>query len=308
MKVITTLLALFFASLVSATPLKNIVIFGDSLSDNGNLYEYMQHEIPQSPPYYEGRFTNGPVWVERLVDSYYPNQGAAHLLDYAFGGAGVADESDNDDILFTLKREVDSYLLAHQDKADESSLFIVWIGANNYLSIPDNADQRIAAVNAGIANNLARLARAGAKHVLVLNLPDLGQTPMARLFEEEERLSYFSSQHNEALASTLAGLRQRYPDVQWLEYDVNHLLNNILADPERYGFSNTVDTCFDAIVDKPSQQSILKMVRHIRPNNKDEELCAAYLFFDPVHPAAPAHQLMANDARLLLDRAGIKFH
>ena len=30
-------------------PLKNIVILGDSLSDTGNLYDYMHHEIPKSP-------------------------------------------------------------------------------------------------------------------------------------------------------------------------------------------------------------------------------------------------------------------
>ncbi|HDV5785644.1 TPA: hypothetical protein RJD83_002616 [Legionella pneumophila] len=44
--------------------MKNIVVFGDGLSDNGNLYAYTNHRRPASPAYYNGRFSNGPVWVE----------------------------------------------------------------------------------------------------------------------------------------------------------------------------------------------------------------------------------------------------
>ena len=81
-------------SVVFASPLKNVVMFGDSLSDNGNLYEYMQRQLPQSPPYYEGRFADGPVWVERLVELYFPDDAPVHLLDYAFGGAGISEDPE----------------------------------------------------------------------------------------------------------------------------------------------------------------------------------------------------------------------
>ena len=67
MKLLATLSAFLFSGIVAATPLQNIVVFGDSLSDNGNLYEIMKHQLPQSPPYYKGRFSNGPVWVEHLI-------------------------------------------------------------------------------------------------------------------------------------------------------------------------------------------------------------------------------------------------
>lgn len=305
MNIVLTLIALFFSGLVAATPLKNIVIFGDSLSDNGNLYEYMQHKLPQSPPYYEGRFTNGPVWVERLAEAYFPGDIKNHLLDYAFGGAGISDDAD-EQVLFTLKREIDSYLVAHEDKAAADSLFIVWIGANNYLGVPDNVEQTLRDVNAGITHSLARLADAGAKHILVLNLPDLGKTPVARLFDAQETLSYYSVQHNLALAASVSELQETYKDVQWLQYDVNHLLNGIFEHPERYGFNNIVDTCYDVIIDKPSQQSVLKIASHM-PLKSKGDVCSAYLFFDPVHPSALAHQLMADNAKQLLDAAGLEF-
>ena len=137
MKILIALFFFMFSILASAASLNKLVVFGDSLSDNGNLYEYMKHQLPVSPPYFEGRFTNGPVWVELLMKYYYPTDSNAHLLDYAFGGAGVLenDDDDSDDELFTLRREMDSYFLAHQDKADENSLFVVWIGSNNYLAV-----------------------------------------------------------------------------------------------------------------------------------------------------------------------------
>ncbi|MDF1929887.1 hypothetical protein PGH45_07210 [Legionella pneumophila] len=49
MKLLASLCAFLLSGVVSATPLNNIVVFGDSLSDNGNLYEYMKHQLPQSP-------------------------------------------------------------------------------------------------------------------------------------------------------------------------------------------------------------------------------------------------------------------
>lgn len=305
MNVLITLLALLFSGFVSAAPLKNIVVFGDSLSDNGNLYEYMERKLPESPPYYEGRFTNGPVWVEKLAELYFPKDGKGRLLDYAFGGAGVSNDSEDDGILFTLKREIDSYLLAHQDKADENSLFIVWIGANNYLGIPENADKTVTEVNAGIKHGLERLAKAGAKHVLVLNLPDLGKIPVARLFDATDALSAISIDHNTRLMQTLDELKQDYKDVQWLQYDVYQMMGDVLADPGKYGFSNTLETCYDVIVDKPSQQSMLKIAQHLKFQGQVD--CSSYLFFDPVHPSAPAHDMMALRVRDLLTAADIQF-
>ena len=102
MKRISFILLYLLSSIVFANPLKNIVIFGDSLSDNGNLYAYMKHQLPVSPPYYNGRFTNGPVWVERLASSYFSGD-QSHLLDYAYGGAGVSNDPEDDEVLFTLK-------------------------------------------------------------------------------------------------------------------------------------------------------------------------------------------------------------
>ncbi|KTC86323.1 GDSL family lysophospholipase PlaA [Legionella brunensis] len=305
MKILFTGFLLLFSGLLTAKPLNDIVVFGDSLSDNGNLYEYMHQKLPQSPPYYHGRFTNGPVWVENLVAAYFPTAPSAHLFDYAFGGAGISEDPD-EDVLFTLKKEIDTYFLAHQDKADEDSLFVIWIGANNYLGVPDDTEKTLSDVNLGLTHQLERLADAGAKHVLIVNLPDLGKTPIANAFDSQEKLTYLANQHNELLESSLKNLQQDYPEIQWLYFDVNKTLHDLVVSPEKYGFSNITDTCYDVVVDKLSNRAVLHMAAKIKPKN-EMDACEGYLFFDPVHPTAPAHQIMAEQAKAFLDSQGVEF-
>ncbi len=308
MKLIVSIFTLLFSLSVTATPLDKMVVFGDSLSDNGNLYEYMKHQIPLSPPYYEGRFTNGPVWVELLMQKYYPRHWESSLLDYAFGGAGVAGEGmeDEDDTLFTLRQEIDSYLLAHADKADENSLYVVWMGSNNYLAIPDEPEKAVDDVIWGIKNNIERLIAKGAKHIMVINLPDLGVIPAARDFDAIDILSYCSKRHNELLVKTVDQLQANYPEVQWVYYDVNELLNDMLANPANYGYTNVNDTCYEEMINHPSSKSILNLVSSVKLAAK-KDACTGYMFFDPVHPAEPAHVVMADKIYNLLTEKGITF-
>ncbi|AUH70767.1 lysophospholipase A [Legionella sainthelensi] len=305
MRLLATISAFLFSGIISATPLHNIVIFGDSLSDNGNLYEFMKKQIPQSPPYYEGRFTNGPVWIEHVIASYFPENPGAHLLDYAFGGAGVSEEEGADDVLFTLRREINNYLLAHHDKASEDSLFVIWIGANNYLGLPSEVDKSLQEVNLGIVNSLHRLVKKGAKHILVVNLPDLGRTPAAIEFGTIDELTYFATKHNSMLSQSIDTFKQAYPDVEWLYYDLHQAFEEVIDSPQDYGFTNITNTCvqFDESI---SKTSVLKMAAAAKPQMQ-EDACTGYLFFDLVHPTGLAHKILAEKARLMLDQQGIVF-
>ncbi len=309
MKIILTGLMLFFSTWATATPLNKIVVFGDSLSDNGNLYEYMKHKLPISPPYFEGRFTNGPVWIENIATFYYPDDAEAHLLDYAFGGSGVSEPDDGDedeDALFTLRREIDSYLLAHHDRADEQTLFAVWIGSNNYVALPDDPEQAVLAANQGIVRELERLAEKGAKHIMVVTLPDLGRTPAAVDFDSVDLLTTLTHKHNALLEQNVLTLKDKYPAVQWLFFDVNVMFINALTSPAEYGFTNVTDTCYEAAMGTPSSQSILKMASTVK-RKVSQDACAGYLFFDPIHPTARAHQFMAEEGIKILQDAGLEF-
>ncbi len=308
MKIISTLVILFFSMWVSAAPpLNNIVVFGDSLSDNGNLYEYLKHQLPLSPPYFNGRFSNGPVWVEHLIRYYYPMNAKDHLLDYAFGGAGVLEDDDGD-AMFTLRRELNSYFLAHQEKADERSLYVMWIGSNNYLGVPDDVEQSVSDVILGIEHALQRLVKNGAKHILVVNVPDLGRTPAAKEFDAVATLTYLSRRHNDLLEKLIQNFKAHHPEIQWIYFDVNVVFEDVFDKPLYYGFTNITDTCYEAIIPNKSSKrfGVLKMASFIQPK-MGKDVCNGYLFFDPVHPTEPVHLLMAERTKMLLDNEGIEF-
>lgn len=306
MKITLAVLAFFFSTLISAASLNKIVVFGDSLSDNGNLYEYMKHQLPVSPPYFSGRFSNGPVWVEVLTKFYYPTSSSEHLFDYAFGGAGVKEGDGDDDGLFTLSREMDSYFLSHNDKADEQSMYVVWIGSNNYLAVPDDPDQALIDVEAGIQRALQRLVDKGAKHIMVVNVPALGRIPAARDFDAVDVLTYLSKHHNETLEKNVLNFQRRYSDIQWIYLDINILFDEMMTYPEHFGFSNVTNTCYEESISSSSPKSVLKMVASAKRKAK-KSACDGFLFFDPVHPSAEAHAIMAERTKRLFDENGIEF-
>lgn len=300
-----------------AKDLHSFVVFGDSLSDNGNLYEYLKQQLPPSPPYFKGRFSNGYIWVEQLAQGYYPNDWKQHIQDYAFGGAGVAYSFDgegnaDDDVLFSLGREVDSYLLAHQDKAASDSLFAVWIGSNNYITSQYTPEKSSRGVVGGIKQKLKLLAEKGAKHVLVINLPDMGRSPAAKLLYSEKQLTLSSELHNKALAAAVAELTESYPDVQWLLFDAAKTFDKAMQNPDEYGFTNVTDTCYQSLMDEELQTQedskfILKMSSSLDPRAKRKGACDGYFFFDLVHPTALTHKVMADMMRDFLHAHDVEF-
>ncbi len=307
------LIAMFFflvSSFSFATTLKNIVVFGDSLSDNGNLFKQNEGEYPSSPPYFEGRFSNGKVCVEQLSEILYPNDGSQHLQDFAYGGATVGKTSGGSNI--TLKYEIDTYLQANHNKADPSSLYIIWMGANNYFALPENTLQSVFQVNLGIGQQLKRLVRNGAKNILMINLPDLGRIPIAKTLEIERELSEFSSWHNRVLEYSLMIMKTENPKVHFVYFDVKKSLDEALEAPEKFGLTNVDDYCRDltSLTFKQGLKPMSPLTRIIqqgRIKSTRIDPCDGYLFFDEVHPSEFAHSLLANQIHELLEKEGIMF-
>ncbi len=92
----TLLACLSIAALVLGTaaqangqaPFDEIIVFGDSLSDTGNVF--ISFGAPPSPPYFDGRFSNGPVTIERVADRLglpAPSPSLIGGTNFAWGGA-----------------------------------------------------------------------------------------------------------------------------------------------------------------------------------------------------------------------------
>src|SRR5947208_1472956 len=74
----------------AAGPFSNLVMFGDSLSDIGNIAQAPLINTP-GPYYWNGRFSNGPVYAETLATGLglppLSRSTASGGTDYAYGGA-----------------------------------------------------------------------------------------------------------------------------------------------------------------------------------------------------------------------------
>jgi phospholipase/lecithinase/hemolysin len=317
--VVSLLMMLLSLCSYSAAPvhIDQVVVFGDSLSDNGNLYEYMDHQLPMSPPYYAGRFTNGPVWVELMMDKVYPVNGQAHLLDYAFGGAGIDinedSKTDDEEEGFSLNVQIKNYLNSHQDTASPNSLYVVWIGANNYFNLPDNADESVNAVVDGIEKNIVNLIKHGVKHLMILNVPNLAKIPAAIEYEAVNELGHMSLEHNRLLNVKIEQLRKAYPDVDIIDYDVTKVMDDIIDHPEHYGFTNATATCSDleygeGVTENPMVSKSLFLSAINQKASTQDDKCFGYLFFDLYHPTEHAHIIIADELYNLLKEHHIVFN
>lgn len=226
---------------------KHMTVFGDSLSDNGNLYNLSMHMVPKSPPYSNGRFTNGPVWFENVKKTYWGNNKPAltkDVSDYAVGGAG-AILSEKEILPYTLWTELSDYIVRDSGVNIDSTLFVVWIGANNYLQGPENVEELTTDVVAGIKKGVHRLLKHGASMIVIGNLPDLGETPESAENNVKDITHKLTIVHNEKLYAMYQQLQQEHPNVHFVYMDVYKLFNEALTAPSAFGLTDTKNPCYD---------------------------------------------------------------
>lgn len=251
---IILLVSLLFCVTASATPpFQQIIFFGDSLTDNGNIYKILLKTLPKSPPYYDGRFSNGMTWAEH-VGQYYQKKAGIDYKIYAYGGATAVFHWPTDKFidLTTLELEVDLYLIQSffEDKSD--NLYAIWIGGNDYI-YGQNEDPETLTNNvvAKISWAITTLQHYGAKQFLILNLPDLAMTPTGRIQGSVQKLNHLTVLHNQKLASTLAALKKNETALQFTVVDIFDLFYRLIGNPasinDKYhvNITNTQQSCWE---------------------------------------------------------------
>ena len=256
---------------VHAQTYSKLVVFGDSLSDTGNVFRLSGGTVPASPPYYQGRFSNGPIWIDDLAA--IPGVVGSPTEDLAFGGSRT-DTTNNDSRLPGMQTEVTAYLAAHP-VVDPNALYILWGGGDDYLS----AHQPNPAVPVGnLTSEITQLALQGARNFLIPNQSDLGEIPATIGTPFSGLLNQASTIHNALLAQSLLALGQTFPTDTFRLLDVNTLYKQISADPSAFGFADDTHAYLDVAATFPGAAG--------DPNS--------YVFWDELHPTAHSHQLIAN--------------
>lgn len=231
---VTVLLLSPLLAFAQASPeFSKIIFFGDSLSDNGNLYSDDFGFMPKSPPYFKGRFSSGPVWSE-YVDQKYQENGV-ETVNYAIGGqTAIFHNPVKGYQPYTLSVSLNNYLLRTAFRDRTNTLFIIWVGANDYLPGIDNLDELSTNVVASIKYAVDKLISHGAVNFLVINLPDMAKAPYGETPAQMALLHAASLVHNLKLDAAVTQVQAENKNVNIQLFNVYQLFDDFLRNPQQY--------------------------------------------------------------------------
>jgi len=270
---ITLVFLLVPVTLCATTPAyDNLYVFGDSYCDVGNVYLATGGAEPAFP-YYAGRFSNGPIWVDHIAGTLgvplAPS--LAGGTDYAVGGAQVtAPVQTPQGTVPSVPQQVLLYLSQHGGKADPNAVYFIEGGGNDIVNIktgsPDALGYQIAL---GLVQGELLLRQAGARHFIIPNLFNIGLLPAAA-----DHITFATA------ASTAANLwlnkllffEQLLPRVNIIRVDINSLMNAVIKDSTHFNFINVTTPCITNTV-------------CLDPDHT--------LFWDTFHPTAFGHSFFA---------------
>jgi phospholipase/lecithinase/hemolysin len=291
-----------------------VIVFGDSLSDDGNIAKRVNDLFSLRYPghdfdYADGRFTNSTntlppsvrfagVWHEQLAAKFLLVPVAADSLeggvDFAFGGATTKDGVTQRTVISNttpfgggqisisidnVGQQITNYLAAHTP--DPAALYIVWGGGNDLFDDASAANLTATADRVGAL--VTRLGVAGARNIMVPNVPSLGAVPH---YNTQPGVSAtlnaasasYRTQLDAALDTASATLSAQGIAAQIYRLDIFTFFQTLVSLPAYFGFSNTLDSAQFQTSQNPDQ----------------------YVFWDDLHPTAAAHfQIAAAASRVL---------
>lgn len=223
--------------------------FGDSAVDVGNAYIATGGQFA-APPYFTGRFSNGPIWVEHLAGSLGLTiaPSLAGGTDYAVGGAEVtAPVPFGTLIIPDVPQQVEEYLLQHGGKADSHALYVLEGGANDILSAGSSSNPGTLGfqIAEGLAESEVLLRQAGARHFLIPNLINIAYLPAAA--GNATFAAAATTATNKSLDVLLA-LEAHLQGVTIRRVNAFRLANAIVTAPTHFGFANVTTPCLTGTV------------------------------------------------------------
>ena len=287
------------ASGLRAQEYSAVVVFGDSLSDSGNAAQGLQLGLPPGSSF----ITNpDPVWAERVAQAFgVPGTNSlAGGTNYAVGGACVNPDNPCDPRPPGIDTQINWHLAPRPSRAaDPDALYALWAGNNDLVAILESAlpgspapahDPRTAvpATAERYVDAVRRLQAAGARHIVVFNLPDPGGTPFARSVPNPQVLTALANAYNQRLDAGLGTL-----DDGIIPIDAFGLFEQVLEDPDAYGFTNVRDVACSPV---DSDASLLACA----PAGSGSPVTYApgaedtHLFADGKHPGGAAHAMLAG--------------
>ncbi len=260
--------------------------FGDSLSDNGNVYALTNRTTPPAP-YFQGRFSNGPVFTELLGNTLAPHSTVSAQrgnLNFAYGGATAGAGG----AVPTVTQQIGFYRLQGQPAA-RTDLFTILAGPNDLIpvlsaattpanpAVLDTAGFNTAVTVAGHVQSLVTL---GAKTIVAAGLPNLGVTPRTLAGGSTgvslgQRVSAAFNNEYRARLGTIAAAAAA--DVNIVYVDLQGILDRVVLDYRALGYANATSYFLAPAAAGGGVGD---------PNS--------YVFWDDIHPTARTHAILAG--------------
>lgn len=265
------LLALGLGSVCDGA-VNSLLVFGDSLSDVGNIFTATGGTFPAAP-YYQGRFSNGPIWVDTLASNLGVPATTPSLVlgsNFAFGGSRVNSPADfGGQTVPAFSTIAGGYALA-VPAISPDTLVTIWIGSNDFLNAATTTPNPVAMAQS-VQTAMTQLVAKGARQFALLNIAPIGNTPDVAAFGPlaTAALNAGVQQYNSLLAGVAANV-DALPGVSVAYVDTYALFEGIIASPASYGLTNLTSPALANPLGNPSE----------------------YLWWDTVHPTAVAHNAL----------------
>jgi outer membrane lipase/esterase len=337
-RLLTSALALAICSITAAQAqqFSGVISFGDSLSDAGNIAQ-----LKGLPPGNSFTTNPDPVTVQIIASAFGFNQtnSAAGGTNFAVGGACVEANSATFQCIpsaqipfdVSITGQVNGYLAAG-GKADPNALYTMWGGANDLFTYADLAGAGVIKSDqalAGVANAASTetglidsLQTAGARNIIVFNLPNIALTPdaAAEATAAAKAEAAFVLAHGgtpaqaqaagaqaaQSVITALTGLSIQFNGTLnqgmsgktgIIPVDVFGLVNEVFKNPGTYGFSNVTGMACatgpgvggtpSSVACGPASEAGKIPYTYLPGTNM------SYFFADDVHPTGAGHALLA---------------
>lgn len=277
------------------------VSFGANLTDTGNACPPSSPAVgcPPVPPYAPGVYSNGALFNQIIAEAYFvamkPSREGGTAFSVAGAQTGLLPGVTSGSSRRSMVEQVDEYLTRSMGKADSQVLYIIDAAsfANNILagltlisSGSMSPEQLVIAGVADVEAVIKRLYVAGARHFLVVNMPNIGQTPLARSQGSASAgyVTQLSSAFNGNFMIALQDIERGSMGINIYLVDLFSLESQVKANPDLFGLNNVTEPCFTPAA-----------------------LCGAtlamqnaYFYWDEFHPTNGAHLAIAKTALGLL--------
>jgi len=296
-------------------PGARLVIFGDSLSDTGNLYALTQASLGfgyPPAPYNDGRFTGGDTWVDVVAQDYGLTEGI-DLFNYAYGGARAVTTLG--DARVDLGEQL-ALFGASGFAATGQDIAVLFFGGNDIIKAADDAEAALGTTGAAtdalaaalmlpavqaLAFGVEALSAAGFGTILVVDSGDVGTTPR---FTQPDALGVgtvsglplqsAASAASAAFDSLLAGMVADIAPLVGASVDfvdIAALYAAILGDPAAYGITDTQNSC-GKLAGVAFDLSFYDFSDATCDESDPQSITAA--FWDDVHPNQIIHAQLAG--------------